>query len=553
MLTALSIRDVVLIEALDLDFHGGLGVLTGETGAGKSILLDALGLALGARGDSALVRAGATQAVVTASFDPPEGSAALALLADNGLEIERGEPLIVRRIVKSDGGSRGFVNDQPASAALLRELGATLVEIHGQHDDRGLLDARGHRALLDAFAGVDRAPIAAAWQEWRDAEAALAAARSAQDDADRDREWIEHAVAELTALDPEPGEEAELADRRATMQRGEKIAGDLQAIADLLDGSDGGLARLRQAARILERVAGDHPALHEALAAIDRAIIEGAQAQDHVDTAAEALAFDPARLEADETRLFDLRALARKHRVQPDDLAALADELRARLGRIEGGAEGIAALSAHASNARERYIALTTALSETRQGAAVKLDSAVAGELAPLKLDAARFRTVIELLEEPQWSAAGRDRVAFEIATNPGAPFGPLAKIASGGELSRFILALKVALAEQGGATTMIFDEIDRGVGGAVASAIGERLARLAETAQVLVVTHSPQVAARGAQHLLIAKSHDGVVTRTGVVALDPATRREEIARMLSGATVTAEARAQAERLLETA
>lgn len=553
MLTALSIRDVVLIEALDLDFHGGLGVLTGETGAGKSILLDALGLALGARGDSALVRAGAAQAVVTASFDPPEGSAALALLADNGLEIERGEPLIVRRIVKSDGGSRGFVNDQPASAALLRELGAALVEIHGQHDDRGLLDARGHRALLDAFAGVDRAPIAAAWQEWRDAEAALAAARSAQDDADRDREWIEHAVAELTALDPEPGEEAELADRRATMQRGEKIAGDLQAIADLLDGSDGGLARLRQAARILERVAGDHPALNEALAAIDRAIIEGAQAQDHVDTAAEALAFDPARLEADETRLFDLRALARKHRVQPDDLAALADELRARLGRIEGGAEGIAALTAHASTARARYVAITTTLSETRQGAAVKLDSAVAGELAPLKLDAARFRTVIEPLEEPQWSAAGRDRVAFEIATNPGAPFGPLAKIASGGELSRFILALKVALAEQGGATTMIFDEIDRGVGGAVASAIGERLARLAETAQVLVVTHSPQVAARGAQHLLIAKSHDGIVTRTGVMALDPATRREEIARMLSGATVTDEARAQAERLLETA
>ena len=553
MLTALSIRDVVLIEALDLDFHGGLGVLTGETGAGKSILLDALGLALGARGDSALVRAGATQAVVTASFDPPEGSAALALLADNGLEIERGEPLIVRRIVKSDGGSRGFVNDQPASAALLRELGAALVEIHGQHDDRGLLDARGHRALLDAFAGVDRAPIAAAWQEWRDAEAALAAARSAQDDADRDREWIEHAVAELTALEPEPGEEAELADRRATMQRGEKIAGDLQAIADLLDGSDGGLARLRQAARILERVAGDHPALHEALAAIDRAIIEGAQAQDHVDTAAEALAFDPARLEADETRLFDLRALARKHRVQPDDLAALADDLRARLDRIEGGAEGIAALAVHASTARERYIAITTMLSETRQDAAVKLDSAVAGELAPLKLDAARFRTVIELLEEPQWSAAGRDRVAFEIATNPGAPFGPLAKIASGGELSRFILALKVALAEQGGATTMIFDEIDRGVGGAVASGIGERLARLAETAQVLVVTHSPQVAARGAQHLLIAKSHDGIVTRTGVVALDPATRREEIARMLSGATVTDEARAQAERLLETA
>ena len=289
------------------------------------------------------------------------------------------------------------------------------------------------------------------------------------------------------------------------------------------------------------------------LDSIDRAIIEGAQAQDRIDEAADALAFDPARLEADEARLFELRGLARKHRVQPDDLPALAEELAARLGRIASGAEGIAALAARAKEARQAYVAAAETLSRARAEAADRLDAAVAGELAPLKLDAARFRTVIEPLPEGQWSAAGRDRVVFEIATNPGAPFGPLAKIASGGELSRFILALKVALAAEGGASTMIFDEIDRGVGGAVASAIGERLARLAQSAQVLVVTHSPQVAARGARHLLIAKRHDGVVTRTGVVALDDSDRREEIARMLSGATITDEARAQAERLLEAA
>jgi DNA repair protein RecN (Recombination protein N) len=381
----------------------------------------------------------------------------------------------------------------------------------------------------------------------------LATAREEQEDAARDREWLEHSVAELTALAPEPGEEAMLAERRAGMQRGEKIAGELQAIADLLEGSEGGLARLRQAARVLERVSDDHSALAEALAAVDRAIIEGAQAQDKVDEAAEALAFDPAQLEADETRLFDLRALARKHRVQPDELAALTDELAVRLERISSGSAGIAELEKQANAARTAYRTAAEALGEARYAAALRLDAAVAGELAPLKLDAARFRAVVEQLPEAQWSAAGQDRVAFEIATNPGAPFGPLARIASGGELSRFILALKVALAAEGGAATMIFDEIDRGVGGAVASAIGERLSRLAETAQVLVVTHSPQVAARGAQHLLIAKAHDGTVTRTGVRELDAAQRRADIARMLSGATITDEARAQAGRLLEAA
>jgi DNA repair protein RecN (Recombination protein N) len=554
MLTALSIRDVVLIEALDLEFGAGLGVLTGETGAGKSILLDALGLALGARGDTGLVRDGAAQAVVTASFDAPAAGTPLALLIEeNGLELEPGEPLIVRRLVKRDGGSRGFVNDQAASAALLRELGQHLVEVHGQHDDRGLLNPRGHRALLDAFARIDVRDASAAYRAWRDAETALGEAEAEIEAAQRDRDWLEHAVAELDALAPEPGEEETLADRRRSMQRAEKAADDLRAVETLLEGSGGGLAQLRQAARVLERLGDDHPALAEALAAVDRAVIEGAVAEDRLREARAALAFDPRAQEEDEARLFELRGIARKHRVRPDELAELADELRGRLRRLESGEEGIAALVAEVAKARAAYDAAAETLTARRTAAAGALDKAVAGELAPLKLEAARFRTVVAPLGTEQWSAAGKDRVEFEIATNPGTPFAPLIKIASGGELSRFILALKVALAEEGGAGTMVFDEIDRGVGGAVASAIGDRLARLAERTQVLVVTHSPQVAARGRRHLLIAKRHDGVVTRTGVTPLSPDERREEIARMLSGAEITDEARAQAARLIEPA
>ena len=549
MLTALSIRDVVLIEALDLDFRVGLGVLTGETGAGKSILLDALGLALGARGDSGLVRHGAAQAAVTATFDPPTAPLA-ALLDENGFEVEPGEPLIVRRIVKADGGSRGFVNNQPASAALLREIAPQLVEIHGQHDDRGLLAPAGHRALLDVFGRIDTADAARAWTALREAEGALAAARAEIETAARDREWLEHTVGELNALAPEPGEEETLADTRRSMQRAEKVASELQAIDDYLDGSDGGLARLRQAARVLERIANEHEGLADALAAIDRAVIEGSVAEERLRDVRTALAYDPRALEEDEARLFELRAMARKHRVQPDDLAALAADLRARLDRLEAGEGGIAAIEARVAAARTAYDTAADRLTVERRAAADRLDAAVASELAPLKLDAARFRTDIGAMGAEGWSAAGKDRVEFAISTNPGAPFAPLAKIASGGELSRFILALKVALAETGGAATMIFDEIDRGVGGAVASAIGDRLARLADATQLLVVTHSPQVAARGAHHLLIAKSHDGTVTRTGVRALSEGERREEIARMLSGATVTDEARAQADRLL---
>jgi len=554
MLTSLAIRDVVLIEALELDFGAGLGVLTGETGAGKSILLDALGLALGARADSGLVRQGAAQAVVTASFDTPhDGGPIASLLAENALEVDPGEPLIIRRIVKADGGSRGFVNDQPASAGLLRELAQYLVEVHGQHDDRGLLNPRGHRALLDAFGRCHAGSVAQAYRAWRDAEDALAVARAEIDAAARDRDYLAHAVAELRQLAPEPGEEETLAERRRSMQRAEKIAEDMVALDDYLAGSDGGLARLRQAARVLERVADAHPALSEALAALDRAINEGALAEDQLAAARGALMFDPRALEEDEARLFDLRAMARKHRVQPDELAQLAEDMAGRLATIEAGEEGLAQLDRRVVETRAAYEATANALSAERHTAAARLDAAVAAELAPLKLDAARFRTMIETLPDEQWGPGGKDRVEFEIATNPGAPFAPLTKIASGGELSRFILALKVSLAEEGGAATMIFDEIDRGVGGAVASAIGERLARLADRTQLLVVTHSPQVAARGGQHYFIAKSSDGLVTRTGVIALDSAARREEIARMLSGATITDEARAQAERLLEAA
>ena len=553
MLTALSIRDVVLIEALDLEFGGGLGTLTGETGAGKSILLDALGLALGARADSGLVRSGAGQAIVTASFELAAGHPALALVTDNGFEIEPGEPLVIRRQVKPDGGSRAFINDQPASAGTLRELGAMLVEIHGQHDDRGLLNPRGHRAMLDNFGRLDITAVSTSYRAWRKAEEALETARADIDNAARDREWLAHAVEELTRLAPLAGEEAALAAERSDMQKGAKLADDLATITAHLDGSEGGLAALRLAARRLDRIAADHPLLSEALAALDRAVIEASEAEDKLAAAAEAMRFDPARLDAAETRLFDLRAIARKHRVEPDALAPLRDELAARLDRIEAGNAGLANLEVQARNARQAFEEAARALTAARSQAAASLDAAVATELAPLKLDAARFRTVVEPLPEEAWSASGGDRVEFEISTNPGAPFAPLIKIASGGELSRFILALKVALAERGSATTMIFDEIDRGVGGAVASAIGERLHRLAAGAQLLVVTHSPQVAARGLRHWLIAKSHDGLVTRTGVRPLDPSERREEIARMLSGAEVTAEARAQAIRLLEAA
>ncbi|MBY6013897.1 DNA repair protein RecN [Qipengyuania gaetbuli] len=552
MLTRLAIRNIVLIDALDLKFGRSLGVLTGETGAGKSILLDSLGLVLGNRADSGLVRAGEEKASVTASFDfavLPQGIA--ELLDDADIEIEEGEPLILRRQLKADGKSKAFVNDQSVSVGLLRELAGFLVELHGQHDDRGLVNPRGHRALLDRFAGAETARVEQAWAKWRGAEDQLARARAALEQAKLDQDLLLAHLAELTSLEPQAGEEARLAETRASMQKGEKLSGDLEELRHIWEGSDSPLAALRVAARRLDRIAPEHPLLADALAALDRAVIEAGEAEDKLQAAADALEHDPQALEAAETRLFELRALARKHRCEVDELPEKMREMRSQLDCIEGGEAELDALEAAAKDAGNRYRAEAEALHANRVAAAMRLDEAVARELAPLKLDAARFHTAVAELPEERWGAHGMDSVEFLIATNPGADFAPLNKIASGGELSRFILALKVALAEQGGAATVIFDEIDRGVGGAVASAIGERLARLADGGQLLAVTHSPQVAARGVTHYMIAKSSEGTVTKTSVSLLDDAGRQEEIARMLSGAEVTPEARAQADRLLE--
>ena len=552
MLTRLSIRNIVLIEALDLDFSAGLGVLTGETGAGKSILLDALGLVLGNRADSGLVRGGEEQASVTASFEFSQLPAGIrAVLAEAEVDVEPGEPLLIKRRLKADGGSKAFVNDQPVSAALLRELAPFLVELHGQHDDRGLVNPRGHRQLLDRYARADVAGVEAAWKAWRTAADALNERRAAIAQAATDRDLLLAHLAELTALAPVEGEEEELASARADMQKGERLSGDLAELQHLWAGSDSALAALRGAARRLDRIAAEHPLLTEALEALDRAVIEAGEAEDKISRAVEALAHDPAALDRIETRLFDLRALARKHACQVDDLPAKMRVMREQLDAIEGGEAALSGLEAAALAAGDAYRALAAEVSALRRAGAERLDAAVAAELAPLKLDAARFRTAVTALPEDRWGPSGSDGVEFLISTNPGADFAPLGKIASGGELSRFILALKVALAEEGGAATVIFDEIDRGVGGAVASAIGERLARLASGGQLLAVTHSPQVAARGNRHYVIAKSSEGTVTRTSVHLLDNAGRQEEIARMLSGAEVTPEARAQADRLLE--
>jgi DNA repair protein RecN (Recombination protein N) len=550
MLSRLGIRNVVLIEALDIEFGAGLGVLTGETGAGKSILLDALGLALGTRADSGLVRGGADQAAVTASFELPDDHAALADLAEQGVEREPGEPLLVRRTLKADGGSRAFVGGAPVTAAVLRDLAGGLVEIHGQHDDRGLLNPKGHRALLDLFGRIEVGKLECAWAALSDLSDQLNAARQALLEADRDREWLDFSISEIAALEVEEGEEQKLADTRAAMKAAARIEDDLGALGPHYSGSEGGLSQLRQAARRLERIADAHPLLAEALAATDRAIIEAAEAEAKVEEAQQLLAHSPVDLEAAEARLFDIRGLARKHRVEPDQLPDLLDSLREKRGAIEHGEERIAELERALALAEKDYRLAAEAVSKARTDAAARLDLAVALELAPLKLDSAHFRTAIAAAEP---GPSGADRVEFEVSTNPGAPFGPLTRIASGGELSRFILALKVALAEAGDAATMIFDEIDRGVGGAVASAIGERLARLAEKSQLLVVTHSPQVAARATHHYRIEKASDGTVTRTSVRRLNDDERREEIARMLSGASITDEARAQAAKLLEAA
>ncbi len=550
MLRQLAIQNVVLVDRLELEFEPGLGALTGETGAGKSILLDALGLALGARADTGLVRSGQESAAVSAELELPSDHPIRRVLEEQGIELQDGEPLIIRRTLRSDGGSRAFVGGTSVPAGLLREVGSLGVEVHGQHDDRGLLNPKGHRDLLDAFGRLDVSIVTMGWAEVVRIEAELGQARAEAASAERDREYLEHACAEIEALAPEEGEETRLAEERAAMQAGLKAGESLTGLDELLGGSEGALALLRQAARRIERGAPDHPLLAEALASLDRALIEASDAEDKIARAADALTFDPARLEQVEARLFDIRGLARKHRVEADTLAALGRQMRQQLSAIEAGSDRIAALDQQLVAARETYAAAAEGLSAQRHESAALLDAAVAAELHPLKLDAAKFRTNIAGAEPGPF---GTDRVEFEVSTNPGAPFGPLTRIASGGELSRFILALKVALAEAGTAATMIFDEVDRGVGGAVASAIGERLARLAQNSQVLVVTHSPQVAARASHHYRIEKSHGPAGTLTSVRKLSDSERREEIARMLSGASITDEARAQAARLLDAA
>lgn len=552
MLSSLSIRDVVLIDKLDLAFEPGIVTLTGETGAGKSILLDALGLALGARAEASVVRTGAERASVTAVFEIAADHPARALAAEQGLEVEG--DLILRRVVGSDGRSRAFVNDQPGSVTLLRQLGAMLVEIHGQFDTQGLMDAATHRAALDAFGGnlPLAMEVAAAHARWRAAAEAETAARAERDRAASDADFMRHALAELDALKPQPGEEQQLAEKRALLASGEKLAEALRAAMEELGAQKGVEGALRAAQRQLERLAPRMEGrLDAALAALERAAVEAADATAEVDALARGIDLDPAALERTEERLFALKALARKHRVEVDALAALRESLAARLASIDDGAGVLKRLAAATQTARAEYADRAAALSKARTLASGALDAAVAKELPPLRLDKARFRTRLEPLAEADWSAGGRERVVFEVATNPGAEPGPLARIASGGELARFMLALKAVLARGDDGRTLVFDELDSGVGGATAAAVGDRLAKLGRSLQVLVVTHSPQVAARGMQHLRVSKRMDRQRAVTQVERLDGEARREEIARMLSGATVTDAARAAADALLE--
>ena len=548
MLESLAIRDIVLIERLEIIFDRGLNVLTGETGAGKSILLDALGFALGFRDAKGLVREGADDGQVSAALTPGADHPVRALMADAGLPWED-DGLFLRRIASADGPSRAFVNDQRVSGQTLRAIGEALVEVHGQHDDRGLLSPRGHRALLDQFAGVEAELIAAreAWRATREAREALQKAEARIADAARDRDYLEHAAKELRALDPQPGEDEALDARRRLMQGAERVREDIARAAALLgpEGADGAAAdamrRLDDAAPSMEG------RLDAPIEALSRAIDALAEAASGVESALDELTFDPRDLEEAEERLFAIRALARKHQCGPDDLPALAEEIGAKLSAIEGGEGKIAAHAARVKATEAAYDKAAETLSARRRAAAAALDKAMAAELPPLKMERARFETA---LSDASPGPEGRDQVAFTIATNPGAAPGPLARIASGGELSRFLLALKVALAARGGGGCMIFDEIDRGVGGATADAVGARLARLADEAQVLVVTHSPQVAAKGDAHFRIEKAVREGATRTDVIRLGAADTRDEIARMLSGDHVTDAARAAADALI---
>ncbi len=558
MLTGLSIRDVVLIEKLDLAFDAGLTVLTGETGAGKSILLDSLGLALGARSEAGLVRTGCEQASVAAVFAPPDGHPVQALLAEQGIDAD--SELVLRRVVARDGRSRAFVNDSPVSAGLLRRVGALLVEVQGQGDQMGLADPASHLGLLDAYgvAAALRAEVAARFRAWRSAVAALKQAETAIEAARRDEDWLRHAADELGKLAPAPGEEESLAAERQRLQQGERraeaIAAALAELSPRDRRSGGPAAGLRAASRALQRlgpgVADAASPAAPAMAALERAEEALAEAEGLLARLADEISADPRQLEAAEERLFALRAAARKHNVPVSELAAHLASLRAKLASLETGTAQVDVLLRATATARADYIAATAELRAAREAAAARLQAAIGQELPPLKLDRARFVAEVAPLAEPGWSAAGADQVRFLISTNPGQTPGPLAKIASGGELSRLMLALKVVLAGGSPVPTLVFDEVDSGIGGATAAAVGERLARVAERVQVLLVTHSPQVAARGAAHLRVAKSTEAGRAETRVEPLAGPARREEIARMLAGETVTEAARAAADSLM---
>jgi DNA repair protein RecN (Recombination protein N) len=554
MLIHLAIRDIVLIDRLALEFGPGLSVLTGETGAGKSILLDALSLALGARGDGGLVRAGAEQGEVTAVFEPAAGHAVWRLLGDDGIEPDG--TLILRRIQGADGRTRAYANDRPVSAGLLRSAGRLLVELHGQHDDRALVDPSFHRDLVDAFGGLeaDKASARSAWNGWRKAEADIAALRARLAAGEREADYLRASAAELGKLAPQPGEEEGLAGLRAQLMRYEKLAAEIDEAADLLNGAASPVPALSNLLRRLERKAAEAGGLFdETIAQLDAGLGGLFAAQQAIERAQRQARRDPGELERAEERLFALRAAARKFGKPVDALAQLAAAMAGELAARSGDSEALAAREREAKALSAEYFRLAEALSRRRRAAAEELGAAVGAELPALKLEHARF--VADLRSGAERAGPeGIDEIEFLVATNPGTPAGPLTKIASGGELSRFMLALKVSLADRGSAPTLVFDEIDSGIGGAVADAIGSRLRRLARKVQVLSVTHAPQVAAKAATHFVIDKRArlPGADTRleTRVRLADAAHRREEIARMLAGATVTDEARAAADRLI---
>jgi len=565
MLTSLSIRDVVLVQSLDLEMSQGLTVLTGETGAGKSIILDALGLALGARGDAGLVRNGARQAVATAVFTAPTDPEILDDLQARGFDLSPGDDLILRRVLGVDGRSRAYVNDQAVGVTALRELGSRLIEVHGQHETVGLLDWRTHRGLLDTFGGL--APqlggVASAAERLKATQARLAQLRADAADAAARAEDLAANLADLDTLDPQQDEETALAGERAVLGAAEKAMGDLADARQNL-GGDRLAQKLSAALRAVEHarqratqagVEADHPLLARLVAAseaIDRTLVEAEEAIAQVDAAAHALDFEPGRLDRAEERLFALRAAARKMNTTVHDLPALRQRLREQLRLIEDDAEALILAERETSAAREAYDVAAMLLTSAREAARDRLEAAVMSELGPLKLERARFRVALELLPEDRRGPLGVETVRFEVATNIGNDFGPLDSVASGGELARFALAMKAALAGRADQPqpVMIFDEVDQGVGGAVAQAVGDRLRRLAERGQVLVVTHSPQVAARGHVHWKVRKADADGVTVTTVDSLDETSRREEIARMLSGADITDAARAAAGVLL---